>query len=212
MCFYILRKVAQFVSIDKYYGKKRMSLLPRLASSTSKFPESFALDTAEQFGEWFTKTHRLVFHYIYGLHKGPLEIIEDLTAETYLRAWKARHRFRGDENAAIGWLLTIARNLLINSYRRRRFLRLDEDDERQVPSSTSLNPEVLLIRDEQHRMIRHLLQKLPFKQREMLVCRYLLGWRVKEIAQHLNVPENTVSVTIRRGLQRLSDEWPQSER
>jgi RNA polymerase sigma-70 factor (ECF subfamily) len=44
-----------------------------------------------------------VFRYIYGLSGGPLQEAEDLTAETYARAWKTRQSFSGNEEAALGW-------------------------------------------------------------------------------------------------------------
>src|SRR5512147_1960317 len=59
-----------------------------------------------------------VFRYIYGLTGGPQDAVEDLTAETFLRAWKARHRFEGDLESAIGWLIRIAKRLVIDDYRR----------------------------------------------------------------------------------------------
>jgi DNA-directed RNA polymerase specialized sigma24 family protein len=40
----------------------------------------------------------------------------------------------------------------------------------------------------------------------MLVLRYLVGWRINRIAEHLGVPENTVSVTLRRVIDRLAGE------
>jgi DNA-directed RNA polymerase specialized sigma24 family protein len=39
----------------------------------------------------------------------------------------------------------------------------------------------------------------------------MLGWRVAEIAHHLEMNENTVSVTIQRVLARLRNQWVQSE-
>jgi DNA-directed RNA polymerase specialized sigma24 family protein len=47
------------------------------------------------------------------------------------------------------------------------------------------------------------------EQREILVLRYVLGWPVKRIGEYLGILENTVSVSIRRSLQRLRDRWPQ---
>ena len=50
--------------------------------------------------------HRLpVFRYIYALTGGSQDNAEDLTAETFLRAWKARYQFDGDVDSAIGWLI-----------------------------------------------------------------------------------------------------------
>src|SRR5689334_4070515 len=74
---------------------------------------------ADSFAHLYETTHLFVFRYVYGLSGGPAEEAEDLTAETYARAWKTSSHFRGDERAALGWLLRIARNLAIDLARRR---------------------------------------------------------------------------------------------
>jgi RNA polymerase sigma-70 factor (ECF subfamily) len=51
------------------------------------------------------------------------------------------------------------------------------------------------------------LHRLPDDKREVLVLRYMLGWKVKEIAQYMNKEENTVSVYIHRCLEQIRDEW-----
>jgi len=76
------------------------------------------LAEAEAFAELYQRTHLVVFRYIYGLNGGPQQEVEDLTAETFIRAWKARQRFDGGEKAALSWLLRIARNLVIDAHRR----------------------------------------------------------------------------------------------
>ena len=78
------------------------------------------LQSVEAFDQLYQSTHLIIFRYIYGLHGGSQEDVEDLTANTFTRAWKARSRFNGDPSAAIGWLLKIARNLVIDDYRRRK--------------------------------------------------------------------------------------------
>jgi RNA polymerase sigma factor (sigma-70 family) len=55
------------------------------------------------------------------------------------------------------------------------------------------------------------LAKLSDTHKEMIVLRYILGWRVKEIADHLEMKENNVSVTIRRILKRLQEAWSEIE-
>ena len=65
----------------------------------------------EAFVRLYDRAHLMVFRYIYGMYGGPMQDVEDLTAETFLRAWGARDRFTGDEEAAIGWLFQIARRL-----------------------------------------------------------------------------------------------------
>jgi RNA polymerase sigma factor (sigma-70 family) len=55
------------------------------------------------------------------------------------------------------------------------------------------------------------MQRLPDNQRQMLILRYMLDWKIKEIAYFLEMNENTVSVNIKRALTRLRDEWPKVE-
>ena len=52
------------------------------------------------------------------MHGGPREEVEDLTSETFTRAWKSRNKFTGDDHDALCWLFTIARNLVIDVHRR----------------------------------------------------------------------------------------------
>ena len=115
------------------------------------------LESAEAFSALYERNYRSVYRYLYGLRGGPAEDVEDLTADTFARAWKSRRSFAGDPHSAgTGWL-----------------------------------------------------QRLPGEQREMLVLRYLLDWRITQISEYLEIPENTVSVTIRRTLARLQRDWPQ---
>ncbi len=163
----------------------------------------------EVFSDLYAQNHLSVYRYLFGLHGGPQEDIEDLTAETFINAWKARHTFSGDlRNAATGWLLRIARRLVIDNYRREQAriqpgAELTDDLPHLGPT-----PENLVLKGERYETLWKLLQRLPGSQREMLVLRYLLDWRVNQIGEYLDIPENTVSVNIRRGLARLQQEWP----
>lgn len=148
--------------------------------------------------------HRLaVFRYIYGLTGGPQEEAEDLTAETFLRAWKARHRFEGNPESAVGWLLRIAKRLVIDGYRRSRRTNPDLHPDLQAEAT----PEQIALSDEQKNILFTLLADLTREQREILSLRYMLGWRVSEIAQYIGATENNVSVMIHRTLSRLREKW-----
>ncbi|HEV3232453.1 MAG TPA: sigma-70 family RNA polymerase sigma factor [Candidatus Dormibacteraeota bacterium] len=55
--------------------------------------------------------------------------VEDLVAEAFTRAWRAWPRFQGGEPEARAWLLRIARNHAIGTWRRGRHVRLVAIDE-----------------------------------------------------------------------------------
>jgi RNA polymerase sigma-70 factor (ECF subfamily) len=185
--------------------------LSRLAKYAKLLGRAAPLSTAEAFGNLFERAHLLVYRYLYGLRGGPAEEVEDLTAETFMRGWNARERFEGDDEAAVGWLLQIARRLSIDTYRRQKARGVTENLEWVVAAAPDAGPEEVALASEQHRTLWALLNDLPLEQREMLVLRYLLGWRVNRVAEHLGLAENTVSVAIRRTLTRLQRAWPQAD-
>jgi RNA polymerase sigma-70 factor, ECF subfamily len=170
-----------------------------------------SISKSEVFTRLYEETYLIVFRYIYGLSGGPLQEAEDLTAETYARAWKSRQRFNGDEAAALGWLLRIARNQVIDVSRRRNVRDVDEDIPIELLPHPDLLPELDVITREQIAILWRMLGKLPQDIREMLVLRYILGWQVKQIASHLDRNENNVSVRIRRALKSMQHEWPESQ-
>lgn len=170
----------------------------------------FHLDDAAVFSEVYERTHLIIFRYIYGLNGGYQQDAEDITALTYEKAWKARYRFVGTEDAVLGWLMTIAKRLVIDSYRQSARRGTPHSLEDMEVASGEAGPETHTLHHEQANMLRIMLATLPDDQREMLVLRYLLGWQVKAIADHLDMRENTVSVTIRRALERLRGRWPEA--
>ncbi len=148
-----------------------------------------------------------VYKYIFGLTGGPQEEVEDLTADTFLRAWKARHKFEGDGNHATGWLIRIAKRLVIDRYRssltQSAALLSASVSDSQYSEAQQLY--------EQKQLLLTLLAELPDEQCEILTLRYLLGWRVNEIAHHLCLSENNVSVILHRSLARLREKLEELE-
>ncbi len=107
-----------------------MSALKRLIHSDKTLKWLFGwvspFHSAAAFAELYAHAHLPVYRFLYGLHGGSVEDVEDLTAETFMRAWQARDRFDGDPSAALGWLLKIARRLTIDAHRRRNVRGLTE--------------------------------------------------------------------------------------
>lgn len=170
-----------------------------------------SLQNPEAFTRLYEQTYLAIFRYVYGLSAGSRQEAEDLTAETYSRAWKQRHRFNGDEQAALGWLLRIARNLAIDVSRRRKGRDVDETTNIELLLDPNLAPEIDVMTREQIAILWRLLSTLSKDVREMIVLRYMLGWQVRQIARYLGLNENTVSVTIRRTLKSLQRDWPQAQ-
>lgn len=174
------------------------------------FRQDSSITAPEDFSRFYEQTHLAVFRYLMVLCGGSQTEAEDVTAEAFLRAWQKRAQFSGSEAARLGWLITIARNLLIDQRRagpaRNVALPLDE-----TLADPAVSPEELAVGSEDLQAVIEAMQDLPFGQRNMLTLRYVLGWRVKAIAAHLGLPENTVSVELRRALARLQAQLIQQE-
>ena len=164
---------------------------------------------AETFTQLYERTYLAVFRYVYGFSGGSQQEAEDLTADTYARAWKARQRFHGDDQAALGWLLRIAKNLVIDSSRRHKVRNVDEGFNIELLVDPNQVSELDIIAREQITTLWQMLGSLSEDIREMLVLRYMLGWQIKEVADYLGTSENNISVTIKRALQRLQRDWSQ---
>src|SRR5262249_48190640 len=96
--------------------------------------------------------------------------IEDLTATTFEKAWRARHRYRHDVATFTTWLLTIARNVAIDHFRRRHQeepLTVAFD----VPSSADSPEQAVGLRSDVDRLAV-LMGGLPAREREILALKY----------------------------------------
>lgn len=174
---------------------------------TRYFSGESTYGSAEAFSGLYERTHLIVFRYIYALYGEPQEDAEDIWHETFLKAWRTRHRFSGDDDAALGWLLKIAQNTVIDRQRRRRRRPVSYLPDAELFAAPGEDaPEHQVILKEQTQALWKMLETLSSQQRDMLILRYVVGWRVNQIAKHLGMPENTVTVTLRRVLNKLSNQ------
>ena len=81
--------------------------------------------------------------------------MEDLLAETYIRAWQSRRQFHGDENNVLFWLLRIARNQVFDAYRRKKVRGIHCSLEKEVETISDLSPgpEQMVIDGERRKVI-----------------------------------------------------------
>ena len=150
--------------------------------------------------------HRLV-NYVQAIVRDAGEA-EDVAQETFVRAYRALPRFRGD-SAFKTWLYTIATNVARTSIERRgRRARVGDqslDDDAQamtaaeVPSGEPDAEARLVTRD----AIDRALAALPAELRVAVVLRDVEGLEYKEIADIAGVPMGTVESRIFRGRRQL---------
>jgi len=137
---------------------------------------------------------------------GPLA--EDLTADTFLRAWGSRDRYAPGQGAVAAWLFGIARNVAAMYFRgRRETVALDKMEADLADPSPQGRPERVLLRQLEDQRLAALLAALPDREREIVALRYGAELSYREIATLLGLSETNVGTILHRTVQQLRAEW-----
>lgn len=138
---------------------------------------------------------RAAFDQLVGLHQdavynlargilGSREDAADVQQETFIRAWRSLHRFRGDARFST-WLHSITVNLCL-SRKRRCDIEVPQDwiDE-SLPDRSTSSPVASVERTETIAAVRRVLSAMPAHYRVLIVLRDMEGRSYEEICQIL---------------------------
>lgn len=142
---------------------------------------------------------------------------EDLTQDVFLKVHRNLENFDGSKGSFQTWMTTLARNLLVDNFRRSRKERatdsLDANWEGLEDDSPSLATRIEDTRPSAYAqaankqlsgIIQQALNQLSPELREAVVLRDLQDLDYKDIAEVLRVPEGTVKSRISRGRAELA--------
>lgn len=128
---------------------------------------------------------------------------EDLLLEVFSAALKKQELSSLPEAQQLAWLRRVARNKVIDCYRRSA-LRTELPLEQAVETEDSqLTPEAYAVQQESYARLHRALEQLSPPQQQLIRLRYGNGLRLVEIAGMLEKPEGTVRKTLVRALRRL---------
>ncbi len=152
----------------------------------------------------------LIFHRSKGKLKGFLQKVlpkdedaESVLQEVYLKLWVTRESVNTENNFE-AFLFSIARNLVIDIMRKRfhkqKYL---EELYSQLKEGERNNLDTLkkVEYSELERKIFELIEKLPEKRQQIFKLNRINGLTYKEIAERLNISENTVDSQMRKALE-----------
>ena len=139
--------------------------------------------------------HSTVYRYAYWLTQDK-SVAEDITQETFLRAWKSLDSL-ADESKAKAWLITIARRENARRFERKQFDFTDIEEGAWVDEVACTDVAV------EQRDVQRLLASLPLEYREPLVLQLLMGFSSEEIADQFQLNKNTVLTRLFRARQQL---------
>lgn len=134
---------------------------------------------------------------------------EDLMLEVFIAAWKDQRFPELNENQQLAWLLRVARNKVIDSYRRhRRYTMLPLDQALEMPDE-QISLEEHVLRQETYENLYQALEHLSVTQQKIVRLRYGNHLRLGEIAIILNKSEGAVRNSLHRALRHLRSIYAQ---
>jgi RNA polymerase sigma factor (sigma-70 family) len=166
----------------------------------------------EAFRDLYLAHHASLYRYALA-ETGRAEDAKDIVQDTFVRAWEALPRFRG-ESSLLHWLYRIARNQIIDRARKRKRrgevsldAPLDDSGETRGDRAASprRGPDEEAESAEDLARFRAALAALPEAQRSVFVLREWDGLPYDQIAARLGLNEGTVKSRLARAREALLD-------
>ncbi|MFG1643381.1 RNA polymerase subunit sigma-70 [Amycolatopsis sp. NPDC049252] len=179
-----------------------------LSAVRSGDPTRFALITERHRRELQVHCYRMLANY---------EDAQDMTQETFLRAWRKRETFKG--HAALRtWLYRIATNVCLDFLDKRsdRTAVPSELPDSEVPHLQPY-PDRMLPEDPQESVVARetielafvvAVQHLPPRQRAVLILRDVLGWPASKAAGALELTVASVTSALQRARVTMREQLP----
>ena len=153
--------------------------------------------------EIVTAFSRRIFNLAYRFTSS-VEAAEDLTQEVFIRIYKTLDQYDPKQGNLSNWLMRLARNLIIDDYRRRQRNPQDtlaEDVETHAFHLHSVggSAQKEIERRELRAQVQAAIDKLPPDLRTCVILRDIEELSYQEIVELLKIPEGTVKSRINRG-------------
>ncbi|MBA4387685.1 MAG: hypothetical protein C0404_06865 [Verrucomicrobia bacterium] len=156
-------------------------------------------DIHEQFLKMHMPNQRNVMAYLIGKLRN-FHVAEDLWQEITVAAWKNYDAYKPDRPYA-AWLFGISRNLML------KYIRDKGDEQTLSPEIIERVAETMTVDDDQlveeRKALSHCVERLPPKQRELLMLRYEQDIPLKDLATAQGKTLGAINMLLRRIRQSL---------
>jgi RNA polymerase sigma-70 factor, ECF subfamily len=148
---------------------------------------------------------------------GDQSLAEDVLQETFWRVWQSAATYQSQRGTFTSWLFRIARNLAIDTYRRRnvRPQAIASANGSEPILDEMPDPDMDVAEQAQsilmNRQVRKALASLPGVQRQVIEMAYFHGMTRQEIAEATGEALGTIHTRARLALQKLRGELERDE-
>ena len=142
----------------------------------------------------------LVFHYM--CYKvGNIQLAEDLTAITFEKAWKSKHRFRKSKGTVQSWLFGIARHVVADHFRKP--FREESLDSLINAGSDFSTVEDKVQRSQDFEAVSKIIQTFKKRDQEIIALKYGVELTNREIARLTGLSETNIGTILHRSVTKI---------
>lgn len=156
----------------------------------------------ERFEELYERFFTPVFRYVLLRVKNRAEA-EDLAQTVFMKAYQANPPGKGGQELSLNYFFTVARNTVIDHWRKKKDVVVDDPDEAFENIPDTETPEGDAMRGEANMAVRQALQLVSPSEQEVLILKFMNELSTKEIAKLLGKSEVAVRQLQSRGLKAL---------
>lgn len=162
-----------------------------------------ALRDRDAFEQLYTHTSAKLFGVCLRILNDRAEA-EDALQEVYVKVWKRADTFAQRGMSPMSWLIAIARNQAIDVVRARKSETVELEEAGSV-ATQDINPEEQAISASEGRRIDECIEELDERHAVAVRRAYVHGNSYEELANHFDVPLNTMRTWLRRSLIKLKE-------
>ena len=152
----------------------------------------------EAFDDIYYQTKNIVYYSIFIILKD-CQLSEDIMQDTYLKALSKIHTYRRKAHFK-SWLVTIAKNLAINEFnRRKREMLIDIGENEYIFGSCASTAENEVL-------INQIFTVLSDDEKEVVMLHVIGDLKHREIAKLLNKPIGTITWLYNKAIKKLKSE------
>ncbi len=156
----------------------------------------------EAFGSIFTHLYTPIFRYLY-MRTGSRAEAEDLTQQVFLNAYRAIPRFRLRPQPPHAFFFRIAKNSLIDFYRKKKAIPLDDILTNTLESPDDSTEQLLVTLDMER--VQVAMKKLTDEQAEVINLRFIAELSHEEVAHIIHKKPEAVRALQSRALKALRE-------
>lgn len=157
------------------------------------------LETIQDLDEAFRQFNVQLYRFVLVRCSHRKEMAEELTQDVFIQAWEKKELFNSNRSSLRNWLYIIARNKIIDFYRKNKVtISLEEIGDFVAAERTDQIETDLLMED-----VIKKISLLEDDEQDILILRYLQEFEINEIEKVINKKYSATKVMLHRAMQKL---------